>query len=793
MSESTGEIAEVLPFDGGGRPYSYRIPPTLTGKIRLGQLVRVPLGNTTRLGVVWDEGSGKDNGTTMPARRAPKPDAETPAHGTSLLPDLAPPTPLPHRGQAAGGTPQPRLKSILQLCEETPVLSPDLPALARWMASYYACPLNSVLDTIIPAAVRHGVRVVVEKRLSLARRPDTAELERLRRRAPKQAALCDFLATQNVPVERGATLRGLEIPPASLSALINAGIVLEEAGQLPRDAYTDALGEAEIVAGAPHALNPGQLAAMEDIRSDLASRRFRARLLHGVTGSGKTEVYIGAMREVLASGGSAAFLVPEVALTPQTVGRLRHRLADAGTRVVVWHSHLSAGERYDAWMAMVRGEARVVVGARSAVFAPLQNLRLIVVDEEHEPSYKQGATPLYNGRDVAIWRAMRNGALALPGSATPALETLANVRSGKYACSRLATRVDDRSLPAFRIVDMRRELLHMRGQTLLSPPLVDALRKRLEHGEQGILFLNRRGYSRQYICPACGHVAGCPHCSLALTHHRATNLLRCHACGHSQPTPSVCPECHSPAIRGRGAGTQKLEDALRSALPKARAVRLDADTMVRKNLFREVLADFRRGKIDFLLGTQMLAKGLDFPNVTLVGIVDADLSLHAPDFRAAERTFQLLVQVSGRAGRGEREGEVFVQTLTPGADPIQFAKRTDFDGFLDAELALRQAHGYPPERHLVRHLFRGRNPDKVAFYANDWAQFAEHHLPQGLVEMRGPAPCPLEKLQDNYRWSIWYFTSRVTAAVAHLQHLRSHFALPDEVTDLLDVDAMDLS
>ncbi|MDR2863290.1 MAG: primosomal protein N' [Puniceicoccales bacterium] len=743
-------IAAVLPFDGGGHVYSYLVPPTLTGKIQRGQLVRVPLGNSTRLGIVWGMA------TQAPAEISPH-----------------------------------KLKAILQLCQETPVLSPDLPELISWMAGYYAAPLNAVLEAVLPGAVRQGVRLVVRKKLLLTRKLDEADLRKLRRRAPKQAALYDFLAIQMTAVDRAATLKGLSVGATACDALIAAGIVAEESEQVSRDAYEDDLGESEFVAAEAPVLNPGQQTALDAVLADLATGKFRAHLLHGVTGSGKTEVYIGAIRSVLEHGGSAIFLVPEVALTPQTVGRLRARLADTGTRVVVWHSHLSAGERFDAWMAMARKEARLVVGARSAVFAPLPDLRLIVVDEEHEPSYKQSETPLYHGRDVAVYRTRLNNAVALLGSATPSLESLANTRSGKYGLSRLLTRIDDRAMPALRIVDMRRELLHMRGQTVLSRPLVDGLRVRLERGEQSILFLNRRGFSRMMICPDCGFVAGCPHCSIALTYHRTDQTLRCHACAHVEAAPASCPQCHSPKIRGRGTGTQKLEDVLRELLPDARMMRLDADTMGRKNLFRQVLADFRRGKLDILLGTQMLAKGLDFPNVTLVGIVDADLSLHIPDFRAAERTFQLLVQVAGRAGRGDRAGEVFVQTFTPEATPIQCARRSDFDGFLQDELEQRQTHGYPPARHLIRHLFRGRNEDKVRFFAEGWVRFLEEHAP-GLVEVRGPAKCPLERLQDNYRWNAWYFTDRVTSAVARIQELRAGFVFDPGVVDTLDVDAVEV-
>ncbi len=752
MSSVVKNIAEILPFDAGGRAYTYAVPETLAGKVKVGQLVRVPLGNSTRVGVV--------SKTELPA-------------------------------DVVAEIPPAKLRNILQIIQETPVLTEDLFRLMYWISGYYAAPLNSVLETLLPAAIRQGVRAVVKHSLSLPEKLDAAALEKLRRRAPKQAALYEFLAAQTVPVDRATTLKGLGIAAGTCDALIDAGVICETSANVERVAYEDDLGESEFIAAEAPVLNAEQQAALDEILKKIAAGTFAVHLLHGVTGSGKTEVYIGAIREVLRQGGSAIFLVPEVALTPQTVGRLRRRLADAGTRVVVWHSHLSAGERHDAWLAMARGEARLVVGARSAVFAPLPALKLIIVDEEHEPSYKQSETPLYHGRDVAVYRARLADAFCLPGSATPSLETLWNVRAGKYGVSRLLARIDNRAMPTLRILDMKREVLHSGGQTVLSRPLTDALRQRIERGEQSILFLNRRGFSRSLLCPECGHVAGCPHCSIALTYHRTDETLRCHGCGFVQPAPASCPECRSPKIRWRGTGTQKLEDVLKTVLPHARVMRLDADTMQRKNLFRHVLADFRKGKLDILLGTQMLAKGLDFPNVTLVGIVDADISLHVPDFRAAERTFQLLVQVAGRAGRGDKSGEVFVQTFTPHVAPIQFAKKSDFDGFLDDEMAQRQEHGYPPARRLIRHLFRGRNAEKVAFYAEGWIKFLEEHAP-GLVEVRGPAPCPLERLQDHYRWQAWYFTGKVVEAVARIQELRQQFVFDSEIAETLDVDAVDL-
>src|ERR1019366_6744493 len=355
--------------------------------------------------------------------------------------------------------------------------------------------------------------------------------------------------------------------------------------------------------------------------------------------------------------------------------RLRGRFEAAGHRTVVWHSHLGEGERLDGWLALATGEARVVGGARSAVFAPVRNLRLIVVDEEHEPAYKQDETPRYHGRDVAVMRAKLCRAVCLLGSATPSLESFANAQAGKYRLLELRERVDARQLPQIDIVDLRIEALKQRAMPALSRKLVDAMHARLERREQTILFINRRGYSSAMLCTKCGHVEECPHCSIAMTYHRADEMLR-------------CPQCGAPEIRWRGLGTQRVEEAVRRMVPRARIERMDSDTMGKKNRFREVLSQFRAGKIDVLIGTQMIGKGLDFPNVTLVGLIDADISMHIPDFRANERTFQLLVQVAGRAGRGDRAGEVIVQTFTPQASAVQFSRHADYAGFAAAGMAV---------------------------------------------------------------------------------------------------------
>jgi primosomal protein N' (replication factor Y) len=439
----------------------------------------------------------------------------------------------------------------------------------------------------------------------------------------------------------------------------------------------------------------------------------------------------------------------------------------------------------------VTGEAKVVVGARSAVFAPVQNLKLIVVDEEHEPAYKQDETPRYHGRDVAVVRAKMNRAVCLLGSATPSLESFLNAQTGKYRLVELKQRVDARKLPFIDIVDLRVEAMKQRSLPLLSGRLVRAMQDRFEKREQTILFINRRGYSSSMLCTKCGHTEECLHCSIALTYHRSDETLRCHLCGAQKPAPLRCPKCAQPDIRWKGLGTQRIEEAVRRVLPRAKIERMDTDTMSKKNRFREVLSAFRAGKVDVLVGTQMIGKGLDFPNVTLVGLVDADMSMHVPDFRANERTFQLLVQVAGRAGRGDRAGEVVVQTFTPQAEAIQFSRHADFGGFAASELKVRKDFHYPPYRHLIHHLFRGPNPEKLKFFAEQWAKLVEKTLGE-RVELRGPSASPIEKIKDEYRWQLWYFTNAVTKVVPELAKLRAGFAWPDDITQVIDVDPVNL-
>ncbi|HQU08710.1 MAG TPA: primosomal protein N' [Opitutales bacterium] len=743
-----------MPFTGLRYALSYSVPEPLQAGLLPGMLVRVPLGPRVLKGLV------------------------TKVH------DLAP-----------SETEFKRLKPIVGIEYPHPLIGRDLIELIPWLESYYAASRESVLEALIPAAVRDGVRCAVDVSWELVAPQQEGAWDALKRRAPKQWHVLEVLKAAGQAIAKAELVEKHGLTPAVAKGLVQSGFVRElRQERLRMDFFEqDALLEgATQVDSQPPVLMPEQKAAAESMRTSLDANAFKVHLLHGLTGSGKTEVYLSVMTEALRKGLGVIFLVPEVALTAQTVARLRARLNALGEGVVVWHSHLSDGERRDAYLALAQGTVKVVVGARSAIFAPVQRLGLIVVDEEHDPAYKQEETPRYHARDVAVYRAYLAKALCVLGSATPSLESVYNVEAKGYVLNQLTMRVDDRQLPRVYLVDMRHEVAARRGPVALSRVLTEKIRERLEKREQVILFLNRRGYHARLFCPECGYVASCLRCSITLTHHRTHEDLRCHLCGHRERVPQRCPQCDSDAIKGRAPGTQRIEDVVQQIFPHARLERLDADTLNRKHAFVDVLKDFRLGKIDILIGTQMLAKGLDFPNVTLVGILDADLSMHRPDFRAHERTFQLLVQVSGRAGRGDRAGEVVAQSFNPDSAPLQFARLADYEGFYRAELELRRAHHYPPFRHLVRHVFRGRNLEKVQFYCEHWARQIQSHFGDRL-EVRGPSPAPIEKIKDDYRFQLWYFMGPASKLIAELAKLRSSFKMDPDVSDYIDVDAQDLS
>ena len=744
-------LVEVLPLGGFDHPLTYGAKESLFDTLEVGSLVRIPLGVRRIIGVV-----------------------------SSLNPKHCPP--------------RDKLRFISALVQPEPVLSEELVKLAKWVSTYYASSLENTLGAMIPASVRDGMNAKTRKMIEVVSLPH-AEVDQLLKRSSKQLQTYGLLSQQmGQKMDAVAWAKKHKVSMNVLDGLIQKGLVRQTIDEVNRDAYGDQWSEEvpETVESL-RKLTEEQQKATDEICQDLDSGKFFARLLQGVTGSGKTEVYCQAMEKALDQGGGVLFLVPEVALAPQTVDRLRARFGRRGEQVVVWHSHLSAGERLDAWRQLVKGKARIVVGARSAVFAPVQNLRLVVVDEEHEPAYKQEDSPRYHGRDVAVYRAFLNQGVCLLGSATPSLETARNVVREKYQKSVLSQRIDGRELPLVHLVDMRREALKQKSAPILSQQLIEALRQRYEDREQSILFLNRRGFNTTMFCTECGEVEQCRDCSIAMTYHRTDQYLHCHLCGYRKPAPRVCGNCNSIEISRRGHGTQRIEDVVESVMPRrAKVVRVDADVMTKKNLFREILRDFRQGKIDVLVGTQMIAKGLDFPRVTLVGVIDADLPLRMEDFRASERAFQILVQVAGRAGRGDRAGEVYVQTYAPHESCIQFARRAELDAFLEDELAMRKELSYPPYRHLIRHVFRGRGEEKTRFYAEQWRKRLDDSNLRG-VEVKGPAATPLAKMKGYYRYHLFYLSSSVSNCLGQIQKIRSEFPIDNEVFDILDVDAHQVS
>ncbi|MES1180612.1 MAG: primosomal protein N', partial [Verrucomicrobiota bacterium] len=635
-----------------------------------------------------------------------------------------------------------------------------------------------------------------------------------------------------------------ETTAATVRKLEDRGLVSITNEISERDPYANET----ILASQAITLNPAQSVALEKIKAAMGARNVECRmkneetsasavqnksissfcihpstfLLHGVTGSGKTEIYLQAIAHALEQGTGAIVLVPEISLTPQTVERFKARFSSGKlqTLVAVLHSHLSAGERHDEWHKIRQGRARIVIGARSAIFAPVEPLGLIIVDEEHEHTYKQEEAPRYHARDVAIMRGQMENAVVVLGSATPSMESFYNCKKGKFTLLELPERVDDQKMPLVRVVDMRQTARDGKGPPIFSPQLKEAITQRLERREQTILFLNRRGYSTSLQCPKCGYVANCPNCSLTLTYHRPEQKLSCHICGHSEKVPSVCPEpkCKNPAIRFAGTGTQKVEDILGKLFPRARIKRMDADVMKRKDDYRRVLGEFRNGKIDILIGTQMIAKGLHFPNVTLVGIIYADLALHQPDFRAGERTFQLLTQVAGRAGRGDVEGEVFVQAFTPFHPAIQYARRHDFVGFYEQEMEFREQLKYPPVGRVALLTLKGRNEDKVKFSAEHLKRELEKLGPAGAAKISaslfenagdgaparqegafrnliisGPSPAPLLRAENFYRYQIMLRTPAMSRLSQSLARIVTTLALPDDVTLSVDIDPVNLS
>ncbi|WP_156855506.1 primosomal protein N' [Oceanobacillus sp. AG] len=568
-------------------------------------------------------------------------------------------------------------------------------------------------------------------------------LHDLSQSARKQRAIIEFFIENPQEIKQKSLLQTIGTTTSTVKALIDKGLL----DTYQKETYRNPYNDDAIERTDPLPLKPEQQQAIEPILASIENNEHEVILVHGVTGSGKTEIYLQAIQEVIKKGKEAIVLVPEISLTPQMVKRFKGRF---GRNVAVMHSALSAGEKFDEWRKIQRKEVQVVVGARSAIFSPFENLGIIIIDEEHETSYKQEDQPRYHARDVAIKRGKDQNFPVVLGSATPTLESYARAAKGVYKLATLTKRTNDKPLPEVITVDMRREL-HAGNRTMFSRLLMEKIRDCIAKGEQIVLLLNRRGYSTFIMCRDCGHVKECPHCDIALTYHKNSHLLKCHYCSYEEEVPNVCPECSSDLIRYFGTGTQRVEESLTQLIPEARVIRMDVDTTRRKGAHEKLLREFSEHKADILLGTQMIAKGLDFENVTLVGVLTADSMLHLPDFRSSEKTFQLLTQVSGRAGRHDLPGEVIVQTYTPDHYSIELASKYNFEDFYKKEMAMRRAFRYPPYYYLALITITHENHVQVVQATQQFVQQLLMKVDPETIIL-GPTPSPIPRIKDRYRY-----------------------------------------
>jgi primosomal protein N' (replication factor Y) (superfamily II helicase) len=585
-------------------------------------------------------------------------------------------------------------------------------------------------------------------------------------KSAKQRLVLDFFLQNEEPIEKKRLLSQLGVSSAVVKGLLEKGILSEITKEVYRDPYEDR----NIPRTNPLPLTDQQSNAIKPIMSTLSRHEHEVFVLYGVTGSGKTEIYLQSIQKVLEDGREAIVLVPEISLTPQMVNRFKARFGDL---VAVLHSGLSVGEKYDEWRKIQRKEVKVVVGARSAIFAPFENLGIIIIDEEHETSYKQEDNPRYHAREAAIERAKNHHCPVILGSATPSLETFARAQKGVYQLLTLSKRMNNHALPSVEIVDLREELREG-NRSMFSRLLLEKLQVRLEKREQTVLFLNKRGHSSFVMCRDCGYVVQCPHCDISLTYHRFNQQMKCHYCGYEASVPDVCPECQSEHIRYFGTGTQKVEEELGKILPEARVIRMDVDTTSRKGSHEKLLTDFGEGKADILLGTQMIAKGLDFPNITLVGVLTADTMLHLPDFRSSEKTFQLLTQVSGRAGRHELEGEVVIQTYTPEHYSIQLAGEQDYDSFYKQEMLIRKAHQYPPYYYISLVTVSHEDLMKVVSITEKITKFLHSRLSEHSYVL-GPVASPIPRINNKYRYQCFIKYKREPKLNEALKTILDHY------------------
>ncbi|GAE24196.1 helicase PriA [Halalkalibacter wakoensis JCM 9140] len=592
-------------------------------------------------------------------------------------------------------------------------------------------------------------------------------IEEIPTRAVKQREIISYLKESKKPVHVQSLIKELETTRQLITTLVKKGLIVE----FEKEVYRDPLAGVEYERTTPLQLTSQQQEVIGPILHTLEDKSHQTFLLHGVTGSGKTEIYLQSIDKALKSGKEAIVLVPEISLTPQMVQRFKGRF---GSKVAVLHSGLSMGEKYDEWRKILRKEVEVVVGARSAVFAPFTNVGIIIIDEEHETSYKQEENPKYHARDVAIFRGEYHQCPIILGSATPSLESYARAMKEVYHLLPLTTRVNERAMPSVEVVDMREEL-RSGNRSMFSEKLLQSLKERIKKGEQSVLFLNRRGYSTFVMCRDCGYVATCDHCDISLTYHRTQHSLKCHYCGHEEKMPNSCDSCGSEHIRFFGSGTQKVEEELTRVLPEARVIRMDIDTTRRKGSHEKLLSSFGRGEADILLGTQMIAKGLDFPKITLVGVLAADSMLHIPDFRSAERTFQLMEQVSGRAGRHDLEGQVIIQSYTPDHYSIELVKSHSYEAFFQTEMMQRKTALYPPYVFMV--LINISHPEltKVITVSEKIVSFLKRELTASTTAVLGPVASPLARIKDRYRYQCMIKYRNEPRLLETLREIQQHF------------------
>ncbi len=640
------------------------------------------------------------------------------------------------------------IKEAQDLVDATPVCSPEILQLARWVADYYSCPLGEVIKAALPPGMTPSLR---RTRNAAFAKPKFRRFVRLSSQTDgkltdAQQRVISILET-NGPMSLQSLIQTADVSASTISSLEKKARVEVYDEAIRRDPLSESLG----VKSREHTLTAAQSSVLDQIEQQMSSGNYAAFLLHGVTGSGKTEIYMRAMQKALSLGRSAMMLVPEIALTPVFSRQLRSRFGD---QVAIFHSSLQKGERFDEWTRVKNGEARVVIGTRSAVFAPVKDLGLIVVDEEHESSYRQQESPYYNARDVAIVRAQKESATVVLGSATPSLESFQNARKGKYQLLTLPERIAARPMATAKIIDMRNVFARHGKPKVFSDELLEGIRETHERGEQSIILLNRRGYSSFILCRSCGETVQCPNCDVTLTYHRSERVIVCHYCNHREAVPGVCPACGKKYIYYVGEGTEQLEEMLKLLFPALRIARIDRDTTARRKVFEQTLADFSAGRIDTLVGTQMLAKGHDFPNVTLVGVVSVDAGLALPDFRSAERTFQLITQVAGRAGRGDRPGRVLIQTYHPYHYALRHACAQNYEAFFEEEVRYRENHSYPPFVALASLLIHGPDLGRVRSDSLELRKQLDLVNQDRRSRILGPAPAPLSRLKGEHRFQI---------------------------------------